>query len=127
VNNLLLGFWRAMIPLPNSVWQGQIIKEARRIKAALGFMSQEHRLVHYFVVRELPRLGGVGEPLAPEFIAQRLNLPVSRVNGILDELERHKTFLFRNAQGAVAWAYPVTVDKTPHHVTFDTGEQVYAA
>ena len=28
---------------------------------------------------------------------------------------------------AVAWAYPVTVDTTPHHVSFDTGEQLYAA
>jgi hypothetical protein len=37
------------------------------------------------------------------------------------------TFLFRNEQGAVAWAYPVTVDRTPHYVTFSTGEQVYAA
>jgi hypothetical protein len=49
------------------------------------------------------------------------------VNAILDELEKHMTFLFRDEQGAVAWAYPVTVDRTPHHVTFDTGEQVYAA
>lgn len=127
MNNLLLGFWRAMIPLPNQVWQGQIFKEAQKIGAALGFMSPEHRLVHHFVVRELPRVGGVGEPLAPEFTAQRLNLPVARVNAILDELEKHMTFLFRNDQGAVAWAYPVTVDRTPHHVTFDTGEQVYAA
>jgi hypothetical protein len=127
MNNLLLGFWRAMIPLPSMVWQGQISKEAQKIEAALGFMSPEHRRVHHFVVRELPRVGGVGEPLAPESIAQRLNLPVVRVNAILDELEKHMTFLFRDEQGAVAWAYPVTVDRTPHHVTFDTGEQVYAA
>jgi hypothetical protein len=49
------------------------------------------------------------------------------VNDVLDELERRMTFLFRNQAGAVAWAYPVTVDVTPHHVTFSTGEQVYAA
>ncbi len=126
-NKLLLGFWRAMIPLPHHVWQGHVFKEAQKIEAALGFMSPEHRLVHHFVVRELPHVGEMGEPLAPESIAQRLNLPIARVNGILNKLERHKTFLFRNEQGAVAWAYPVTVDKTPHHVTFDTGEQVYAA
>jgi hypothetical protein len=25
------------------------------------------------------------------------------------------------------WAYPVTVDKTPHRITFNTGEKLYAA
>jgi len=49
------------------------------------------------------------------------------VNTILEDLERHMTFLFRNDDGAVIWAYPVTVDRTPHHVKLSTGEQVYAA
>ena len=87
-------------------------------------MSEEHHLARNFVVRELP---DVGEPLSPEFIAQELNLPLSRMNVILEELEKHLTFLFRNEQGAVTWAYPVTVDNTPHHITFNTGEQIYAA
>ena len=72
----------------------------------------------------MPRIGA---PLPPELIAERLHLSVERVNVILDELEKHMTFLFRNEQGAVAWAYPVTVDRTPHRITFSTGEQVYAA
>jgi hypothetical protein len=87
-------------------------------------MSDEHHSVRNFVVRELP---GVGEPLSPEFIAQKLNLPTDRVEVILDELEKHMTFLFRNAEGAVVWAYPVTVASTPHEVTFSTGEQLYSA
>jgi hypothetical protein len=37
------------------------------------------------------------------------------------------TFVFRNGQGAVVWAYPVTVERTPHHLVFGSGEQVYAA
>jgi hypothetical protein len=94
------------------------------IKGRLGFMSEEHHLVRNFVVRQLP---DIGEPLSPEFIAQKLTLPVSQVNVILEELEKHPNFLFRNEQGAVTWVYPVTVDKTPHHVTFTTGEQIYAA
>jgi hypothetical protein len=48
------------------------------------------------------------------------------VNALLDELEK-KLVLFRNEQGAVVWAYPATADRTPHHVTFSTGEQGYAA
>jgi hypothetical protein len=37
------------------------------------------------------------------------------------------TFVCRNAQGAVVWAYPVTVEPTPHRATFSTGEELYAA
>jgi hypothetical protein len=87
-------------------------------------MSEEHHLVRYFVVRELSR---TGEPIQPEFISQKLKLPLAQINAILDELEKNLFFLVRNGQGAVSWAYPVTVDNTPHHLTFSTGEQLYAA
>jgi hypothetical protein len=118
-DSLLLGVWRYLLPVPRPIWQSQV-----RGDAELDFMSEEHHNVRDFVVLELPR---VGRPLTPEFIAQELNLPLPRVAGILDDLEEHMTFLFRNEQGAVAWAYPVTADRTPHHVTFSTGEQIYAA
>ena len=81
-------------------------------------------MVRHFVVRELP---SAGTPLQPEFISKSLKLPVVRVNAILDELERNLFFLVRNSQGAVTWAYPVTVDRTPHEVTFSTGERLYGA
>jgi hypothetical protein len=103
---------------------GPMEDKIKRFKAATSFMTEEHRRVHHFVVRELPY---AGEPLAPEFIAGKLGLPHDRVVFLLDDLEKHKTFLFRNAQGEVTWTYPVTVDKTPHHLTFSSGEQVYAA
>lgn len=118
-DSLLLGVWRYMLPIPRPIWQSQVHGEAQ-----LGFMSDEHHRVRDFAVLELPR---VGKPLPPESIAQALDLPPAQVAGILDDLEKHMTFLFRNEQGAVTWAYPVTVDRTPHHVSFGTGEQVYAA
>ncbi len=121
---LLLGQGRHLIPIPSPLWQKHISRAEHDTKAELGFMSEEHHLVRNFVVKELPR---VGEPLSSDFIAQGLSLPLVKVAAILDELERHMTFLFRNEQGAVAWAYPVTVDRTPHHLTFSTGKQVYAA
>ena len=68
----------------------------------------------------------MGEPISPEFIGQQLNMSVDRVNVILDELEK-KLILYREGQEAVVWSYPVTAAKTPHHVTFSTGEQGYAA
>jgi hypothetical protein len=87
-------------------------------------MSEDHHRVRDFVVTELPR---AGKPLTPEFIAGELNLPTERVVDILGELERHMTFLFRGEGSAVTWAYPVTVDQTPHCVTFGSGERVNAA
>jgi hypothetical protein len=123
-NKLMIGFWRYMINLPSQVWEKEISKAKRKFEAELGFMSDEHRLVHHFVVKELPY---AGEPLSPEVVANKLNLPISQVNAILDDLEKHMTFLFRDNHHRVVWAYPVTVDKTPHHVTFDTGEELYAA
>jgi hypothetical protein len=117
--NLLLGLWRCTLPIPSLIWRRQV-----RGDAQLDFMSEDHHRVRNFVVTELPR---VAKPLSPEFIGRELSLPLTRVTGILDELERHMTFLFRNEEGAVAWAYPVTVDPTPHHVSFSTGERINAA
>jgi hypothetical protein len=87
-------------------------------------MSEDHHRVRNYSVRELPRIGA---PIPPEKVAQDLDLPVACVVEILTDLERHMTFLFRNDQGAVVWAYPVTAERTPHRVTFDSGEQIYAA
>ena len=123
-NRLLMGLWRFMIPIPRFMWQKQIATHARKIEVGLRFLSKEHHLVRNFVVTQLPR---VGRPLAPEYFEQKLNLPVGRVNLVLDDLEKRRFFLFRNELGQVAWAYPVTADRTPHQVSFSTGEQIYAA
>ena len=123
-SRVLVTFRRHMIQVPRVLWERQLRARARRAAAQLGFMSEEHHLVRDFAVRELP---GIGEPLTPEVIAGRLSLAVARVESILDDLEKHMTFVCRNTQGAVAWAYPVTIENTPHHVTFSTGEQLYSA
>jgi hypothetical protein len=120
----MTGIWRFMVNLPPFVWEKQISGAAKKIEGELRFMSREHREVHHCVVRELPRLGA---PMKPAFVARKLSLPLDRVKAIFDDLEEHMTFLFRNPEGAVIWAYPVTVEKTPHHLTFNTGEQLYAA
>ena len=123
-NSMLLGIGRRMVPIPPLFWHRHVSRGARRLRDSLGFMSPEHHLVRDFAVRELPRLG---KPMPPEFIGQNLNLPLARVKTILEELEQHMTFLFRNGDGAVTWAYPVTVERTPHRVNLSTGEQVFAA
>ena len=110
--------------IPQKDWEEGLTAMVGHMVDGLAFMTQEHHRVRNFAVRELPR---VGSPLATKFIAESLNLKVTQTKIILDELEKHMTFLFRNEQGAVAWAYPVTVDPTPHRVHFSTGESLYAA
>lgn len=122
-DRLLLGLGRYMIPIPRMLWRRLMQTTARKARAGLRFMSEDHHRVRDFVVTELPR---TGVPLRPESIAAVLGLSVSRVRPVLEELEQHLTFLFRDGQGAVSWAYPVTVDETPHHVRFSTGEQAYS-
>jgi hypothetical protein len=123
-NRLMAAIWRLVIPIPPMLWHKQVSSMKGAMRRELGFMSKEHRVVHHFVVRELPR---AGKPLSPQFIAGELAIPQERVTVVLEELEKHMTFLFRNDKGEVTWAYPVTVDVTPHHLTFSTGEQLYAA
>ena len=118
--SLLLGVGHHTMPIPQSVWKGQV----RGKEGRLDFMTEAHHQIRNFVVTELPR---VGEPLAPELISQRLGLPLDRVVGLLDDLEKQMTFLFRNEHGAVEWAYPVTAAHTPHRVAFSTGERINAA
>jgi hypothetical protein len=54
-------------------------------------------------------------------------MTLTQITSILDELERKLFFLVKNEQGAVIWAYPVTVEPTPHRLNFNTGERLYAA
>jgi len=121
---MLNGIWRFMFKVPPALWESQIRKHRRRVLDDLDFMTPLHRRVHHFSVRAMP---GRSTPLPAREIADGLDLEIDRVNDMLRDLERHMTFLFRDKNGAVIWAYPMTVEKTPHHLTFDDGSTCYAA
>jgi len=123
-NKLMTGVWRYILGVPPLLWEKQLEKAARRVVESTRFMSGEHRLVHHYVVRELPRLG---KPISPDLVAEEVSLTRERAVEILDDLERHLTFLCRDGSGDVIWAYPVTVEKTPHALTFHSGEELFAA
>ena len=118
-DNLLLGVSRFLLPIPRFVWRRQV-----RGGAELTFMTADHHRVRDFVVIQLPK---ARKPLSPAAIGQALDLAPDRLSTILDDLEKHMTFLFRNPQGEVEWAYPVTAAGTPHHVAFRSGERIDAA
>ncbi|MBU1340600.1 MAG: hypothetical protein KKE44_22025 [Proteobacteria bacterium] len=123
-NTLLKGIWKYTLPVPSFIWQKKIYEKAGQAGKLIQFMTKEHHQVRNFVVQTLPE---TGEPLSLKTIAEKLNIPFERVLKIVNELEKHKFFLFRNQHGDITWAYPVTVEKTPHQVIFSTGEHINAA
>jgi len=54
----MAGVWRLMIGVPPFLWEKQIKRAKYKVNKSTRFMSREHRLVHHFVVREMPRVGG---------------------------------------------------------------------
>jgi hypothetical protein len=123
-NKLMAGVWRYIVGVPPFLWEKRLEKAAAKVKHHTRFMTPEHRSVHHFVVREMPRLG---RPIPAELVAEQLGLAGERVTKIVQDLERRLTFLVTNNDGEVIWAYPVTVEQTPHAITFHTGERLYAA
>jgi hypothetical protein len=123
-DTILVARGRQIIEIPRKRWEEHLSQIPQHSETRLGFMSEAHHQVRNLVVRELPR---TSQPLEPEFISQSLGLPLARINTLLDELEKNLFFLVRNSQGAVSWAYPVTVERTPHSLVFSTGERLYGA
>ncbi len=121
---LRLGIGGYMLPIPAFLWTRLVAKQAQGVAKSLTFMSADHHRVRNFVVTEIARTAA---KLSPERISQELDLPAEEVKQILDKLERRMTFLFRNPQGEVTWAYPVTSEATPHTVELSTGEKVHSA
>ena len=121
---ILLGRGREILKVPRQTWEGHLAATPQHAQIRLGFMTPDHHRVRYFAVRELVRRG---IPIEPEIISQELGLPAGKTAQILDDLEKNLFFLVRNQAGAVFWAYPVTVEPTPHRLNFSTGERLYAA
>lgn len=110
--------------IPQQVWQSHITEIPEHASERLAFMSDDHHRVRNFVVKELPRFG---HPITLEDISSELALTPDRTNMILEDLEQRLFFLVRDDHGAVAWAYPLTVESTPHELLFNNREQLYAA
>ena len=127
---ILLGHGREMLELPRAMWEQDLAHVPEHTQPRLRFMTEDHHRVRRYVVGELPARGQAYQhaPIEPAAIARALQLPTDRVETLLDELQSNLFFLVRrNSQGAVSWAFPVTVDPTPHRLSFSTGERCFAA
>lgn len=121
---ILLGRDQKILEIPQATWKQHLTQIPQHSQARLSFMTDAHHQIRYFVVKEMANWQ---RPIEPEFISEGLNIPLEQVKLILEELERKLFFLVRNEQGAVAWAYPVTVETTPHQLSFASGERLYGA
>src|SRR5438034_11013985 len=121
---ILVGRGEMVLEVPAEKWRQHLAEASQHTVAALGFMTSNHHLVRNFAVRELPR--NHGQPLKVEDIASRLDLPVSAITAILEDLQKNLFFLVRNNIGEINWAFPVTCDTTPHRLSFSSGERVFA-
>lgn len=121
---ILLGRDRNIVEIPEATWKQHLTQIPQHSQARLNFMTDAHHQIRYFVVREMVN---TQKPIEPEFISQNLNIPLEQVKTILEELREKLFFLVQNEAGAVIWAYPVTVEATPHKLTFASGERLYGA
>ena len=114
----------SLTTLPTDEWKQEVLVAIERGRRRLDFMSEEHHAIRRWAVTELVR---TGQTIQPESFSRELDIPLARTNEILDELEHNLFFLVRNDAGDVSWAFPVTADRTPHRLTFSTGERLYGA
>src|SRR5437879_95648 len=122
---ILVGRQDKIIEKPADILHTHLEHARQRPSERLAFMTPEHHRVRNFAVTQLPR--NDGRPLSAEHIAQQLQLPLAAVKALLDDLQKRLFFLVLNAAGEVSWAFPVTVEKTPHRLRFSSGEQTFAA
>lgn len=120
---IFLGVGRRMVPVPEWLFRAMAQRDTKKL-AKRAPLEPDQRRVQHFAVREIARRR---EPIAPEVIADELDLSVHRVSEILGELERRMTFLYRSGGEDVVWAYPVTAEETPHQVRIDGGAAFSAA
>jgi hypothetical protein len=83
-NKALIGIWRFMIPLPQALIKRGIGTTADAICRKTADVSREERKVHRFVVTTMTE---TNEPVTPEHIAEKLDMPLDRVRQIVDKLE----------------------------------------
>jgi len=121
---ILLGRDQNIIEIPRALWEQHLAQIPQHSQSRLNFMTPAHHQVRYFIVKEMANRQ---KPIEPEFISEKLKLPIEQVRSILEELETKLFFLVRNEHGAVAWAYPMTVETTPHKLEFSSGERLYGA
>jgi hypothetical protein len=121
---VLLGRGADLLAQPETDWWRAHQAHMPRARQRFDALPPLHRAVRRVAVL---RLVSTGRPVPPGDIAVELGVPMPDVAAAMADLERGLFFLVRDGAGAASWAFPVTADATPHHLTFSTGERLDAA
>lgn len=121
---VLLGRDQKIIEIPETAWKQDLEQVPQHIQPRLSFMTDVQHQIRYFVVKQMAK---IQKPIPPEFISDELKIGLEHVKSILEELERNLFFLVKNEHGEVVWAYPITVETTPHKIKFKSGERLFGA
>ena len=121
---MYMGVGKFMIPVPKMISAIGVKKSVAGAKRNAALLSKEERRVHHFAVREMAT---ADEPLTMDAISAALDLPLHRVAEIVCKLETMKTFVYRNDDDGINWAYPFSLEDTGHELTASTGERLFAA
>ena len=87
---ILLGRGETIIGIDAKHWRAHLAQAQQHGSKRLKFMTEDHRRVRNFVVSELPHNEGM--PLSAQEIATRLDLPLSGVITLLDDLQQRLFF-----------------------------------
>ncbi len=112
------------VRFPGALGRFMTRREAARWTRRRAKLSPLQRRLHAIVVENLVRSA---DPLTATAVAKLADEPEADVAAALENLHTWLGFIALNDDGAVEWAYPVTVADTPHRLTLDTGEQITPA
>ena len=115
---------KKVVNLPREQWERNLSEIKLNGDPRTKFMTKNHCIVRNFLVKELPK---VGLPIAPKRISSSLNMTITMVRTVLEDLEKGNIFVIKDDNGSINWAFPVTVEPTSHHLAFSTGEMLYGA
>ena len=120
-----IGRGRNIEPMDEAAWKEAVAAHIAHMPERLAFMTPAHHRVRNAAVLGLTRSGG--RPLSMAQLAAAAGVDEGDTRRIAAELERNLFFVVRQGDDFVSWAYPVTVDRTPHRLTFSSGETVFGA
>src|SRR5437763_1409386 len=122
---LLLGRGRSLERTSTEMWRTNLAAAPGSMAQRLSFMTADHRRIRNSAVLHLPR--NQHRPASIHQLSRLNALEESRVAEVLADLQKNLFFLVADQRGDVTWAFPVTIDRTPHHLTFSSGERLWGA
>jgi hypothetical protein len=120
----LEGLEGRLFPVPGALVHWMAGKQSASWARRNARLTELQATVRILAVQHLP---DSTKPLTAAALAELGGLKEADVVEALVELHRLLGFIALDSDGAVEWAYPVTVDATPHYLSFESGERMNAA